>query len=116
MNHFNEFVEYVRDQRWMSQDFGTILIDKFSEGQRDAYERGQESIRRRPEVVIPEFTLDTLPRKYVTELKNILRGKIRGQEPFPGDPYINAIKRARELTNAGLKDSKFYIDRLREVL
>ena len=85
-----------------------------AEAPRDAFERGQASYRLQKD--IPEFTLDTLPRKYVTELKNILRGKIRGEEPFPGDPFINAIKRARELTSAGLKDSKFYIDRLWETL
>ena len=114
MNHHDEFCEFVRGQRWMSQSFGDSLLEKFQSAQRDAFERGQASYRLQRD--IPEFTLDTLPRKYVTELKNILRGKIRGEEPFPGDPFINAIKRARELTSAGLKDSKFYIERLRETL
>jgi len=114
MNHHDEFCEFVRGQRWMSQSFGDALIEKFQAAQHDAFERGQASYRLQKD--IPEFTLNTLPKKYVTELKNILRGKITGNQPFPGSPTINAIKRARELTNAGLRDSKHFIDRLQETL
>lgn len=111
MNHFNEFCEFVRGERWMSQAYRDILINKFMAAQSDAFERGKASVEAQAD--IPEFTLETLPKKYVTELRNILRGKIRGEEPFPGDPFINAIKRARELTNASLKDAKFWVERLR---
>ena len=112
MNHFNDFVELVRGQRWMSEEFGSTLINKFAAGQSDAYERGKASVETQTD--IPEFTLETLPKKQVTELKRILRGKIRGEEPFPGDPFINAIKRAREMTNASLLDAKNFIDKLRK--
>jgi len=114
MNHHDEFCEFVRGQRWMSQSFGDALIEKFQAAQHDAFERGQASYRLQKD--IPEFTLDTLPKKYVTELKNILRGKITGNLPFNGSPLINAIKRARELTNAGLRDSKLYVEQLQETL
>ena len=40
-NHFDEFCKHVRDQKWMSQEFGTELIVMFMAAQRDAYERGE---------------------------------------------------------------------------
>lgn len=114
MNHFNEFVELVRGQRWMSEEFGSILINKFAAGQSDAYDRGQKNAFSTHvcEVKPPKPTLETLSKRQIVELKEILRGKIRGKQPFPGNPVINAIKRARELTDASLKDSKFFIDKL----
>lgn len=114
MNHFDEFASFVRSQRWMSQSFGDILIEKFQTGQADAYERGQVSYRLKKN--IPEFTLSNLPKKYVTELKNILRAKVRDDGPFQRSPIIDAIKRTRELTHTGLLDAKRYVERLQESL
>lgn len=113
MNHFNEFCEFVRGERWMSQGYRDILINKFMAAQSDAFERGKASVNQ---PVGEEFTLETLPKQYVAELKNLLRGKVRGQEPFPGNPLINAIKRTRELTGATLRDAKNYVEKLQATL
>lgn len=41
VNHFDVFCGFVREQEWMSQEFGTKLILMFMAAQRDAYDRGE---------------------------------------------------------------------------
>ncbi len=47
-NHFDDFCKFIRSQKWMSELFGTQLIQMFMAGQSDAYERGKESVTPAP--------------------------------------------------------------------
>lgn len=118
MNHHDEFCKFIRSQAWMSPEFGDTVIRKMAAAMSDAYDRGKESFMLTHTCVPPTPlpTLDQLSKRQINELKAWLRGKKRGQQPFPGSPVINAIKRVREMTGAPLRDSKFYIDRLQEQL
>jgi hypothetical protein len=126
MNHHDEFCKFIRSQKWMSVEFGDQVIIRMANAMKDAYERGRDNALSchtcdvndplTKQKMKPKPTLDKLSKKQINELKSWLRGDKRHNEPFPGSPVINAIKRAREMTDASLKDSKFYIDRLQEML